>query len=103
VANFRGVIQGSRGSASRLGHSRLEGRVAGWDIGVGLCAYRDENGNNRIGIHVDEGNGYNAGRSFSLGTVVPSADGPVWLPSAFAIDQVTRDNRAGVYIHGEAE
>lgn len=88
MANFRGVIQGSRGSVSRLGHSRLEGRVAGWDIGVGLWAYRDENGKNRIGIHVDEGNGYNAGRSFSLGTVRESENGPVWEPSEFARDQI---------------
>jgi len=96
MANFRGVIQGSRGSASRLGHSRLEGRVAGWDIGVGLCAYRDDNGNDRIGIHVDEGNGYNAGRSFSLGTVVPSDDGPVWIPSSAARAIVRSLDHAGV-------
>ena len=88
MANFKGVIKGSRGEASRLGHSRLEGRVAGWDVGVGLCAYRDDNGVNRIGIHVDEGNGYNAGRNFSLGTVEESANGPVWMPSAYAIDQI---------------
>lgn len=84
MANFRGIIQGSRGSASRLGHSRLEGRVAGWNIGVGLCAYRDpDTGEDRIGIHADEGNGYNAGRSFSLGTVIPSDDGPLYLPSEY--------------------
>lgn len=87
MANFRGTIRGARGEASRLGHSRLEGRVAGWNIGVGLCAYSPDDGPNRIGIHVDEGNGYNAGRSFSLGTVEESPNGPVWRPSEFAKSQ----------------
>jgi hypothetical protein len=88
MANFRGTIHGVRGEASRLGHSRLEGRVAGWNVGVGLCAYREDDGTDSIGIHVDEGNGYNAGRSFSLGTVRPSENGPVWFPSRFARDMI---------------
>ena len=95
MANFRGTIRGARGEASRLGHSRLEGRVAGWNIGVGLCAYRADDDTNRIGIHVDEGNGYNAGRSFSLGTVEESSDGPVWYPSAYAIDQINNTDDFG--------
>ena len=83
MANFRGTIRGARGEASRLGHSRLEGRVAGWNIGVGLCAYREDGEPDRIGIHVDEGNGYNPGRSFSLGRVESSPDGPAYVPSPF--------------------
>lgn len=92
MANFRGTIRGARGEASRLGHSRLEGRVAGWDVGVGLCAYQDDNGVNRIGIHVDEGNGYNPGRNFSLGTVEESANGPMYYPSDYVKELVRQSD-----------
>jgi hypothetical protein len=80
MANFRGTIRGARGEASRLGHSRLNGRVAGWNIGVNLCAYRGDDGANRIGIHVDGGNA-GAGHSLYVGTVVESDGEPTFIPS----------------------
>lgn len=43
MARFRAVIQGNRGSASRLGsaHSGLQANVNGWDVGVEVAAHAE--------------------------------------------------------------
>lgn len=38
MARFRGTLQGSRGAASRLGHSGLTVTANGWDVGVRVDA-----------------------------------------------------------------
>jgi len=45
MARFRGLIQGGRGEASRLGHKTTGLRVEadGWNAGVKVHAYVDEN------------------------------------------------------------
>lgn len=39
MARFRGMVQGSRGEASRLGNKRIDAWADGWDIGIYATAY----------------------------------------------------------------
>jgi len=87
MAHFRGVIQGQRGEASRLGSksSGMTGEVAGWECGVRLTARHELKGDGSnelidcVYITVDGGNGYgNAGTSLYLGYV---ENGGVFKPS----------------------
>lgn len=88
MAQFRGTVQGGRGEAARLGHasSGLTTTCRGWQAGVDVYASADSEGD-YFGVYVNEGNGYNAGRGFRLGSVVPSDDGPVFIPT----QKVVRD------------
>ena len=42
MARFRATIQGHRGEASRLGHKRIEARVASWSGAVSVQLYEHE-------------------------------------------------------------
>jgi len=65
MANFRAVIQGQRGQASRLGSksSGITASVNGWHLGVEVIAYHDkETGRDIFRVYKTEGSGYNRGR-----------------------------------------
>lgn len=59
MAHFRATIQGSRGSASRLGGKRgIHASVNGWDCGVDVYAHYDEElGKDVIIVHKTRGSG----------------------------------------------
>lgn len=72
MARFRGVVQGNRSEASRLGHERIDAYADGWNIGVYATAFANgdsdfvganvtggSNGNNHIsvGFRYDSGSG----------------------------------------------
>ena len=46
MARFRGVVQGNRGEASRLGakSSGITAQINGWDIGISIVGRYDEKG-----------------------------------------------------------
>mgnify|MGYP003648116069 CR=1 FL=1 len=40
MARFRGTVQGSRGSASRLGHGTIRTNTNGWELCVDVDGYK---------------------------------------------------------------
>lgn len=81
MANFRGVMQGGRGSVSRLGHksSGLDASVDGWHSGVSVTA-EHKNGIDRFHIRATYGSG-GGGSSVCLGYVQLTDDGVVFFPA----------------------
>jgi hypothetical protein len=78
MAQFRAVIRGQRGEASRLG-SKSSGIVThtnGWDVGVMVCAMH-RGGKDIIEIHLTGGSHHRA-RTRWIGEV--DSDG-VWTPA----------------------
>ncbi len=64
MARFRGTVQGSRGLVSRLGGASggLTASVNGWNVGVKVFAFVDENGRDFIDIKMTRGsNGRSSG------------------------------------------
>ena len=57
MAQFRAVIKGQRGEASRLGSARtgILATVDGWNSGVAIRAYVDENGQDCFELHATGG------------------------------------------------
>lgn len=57
MARFRGVMQGCRGQASRLGTAKsgLTARVDGWDLGVRVSIGMDEDGQDRVSLYLTGG------------------------------------------------
>ena len=83
MANFRGTVQGSRGIASRLGHSYLDVQANSWNSGVRIAArYNDITGRNEFSVFITGGsnapsdllNGY-------LGKIVETEKGSVFVPA----------------------
>ena len=93
MAEFRGTVQGGRGEAARLGHSTtgLSTTCRGWNVGVD-CHASGGGGENVIGVYMNEGNGYNAGRTLVLGHAMNTSDGPVFIPSQALVDQILRSH-----------
>jgi hypothetical protein len=62
LARFRGVLQGGRGEATRLGHgtSGLRGRVEGWDCGVKVVAFVDAEGRDCFEVYETAGSNRSA-------------------------------------------
>jgi len=40
MARFRGTVQGSRGTASRLGHGTIRTNTNGWELGVEVDGFK---------------------------------------------------------------
>lgn len=55
MATFRASIQGSKGIASRLGHSEIWAAVDAWDYGIRVWAHKDESGIIRFTVHTTGG------------------------------------------------
>ena len=65
MAQFRAIIQGQRGQASRLGSktSGIYAQVNGWNLGVEVTGYHDKDtGKDIFRVYKTEGSGYNQGR-----------------------------------------
>jgi len=91
MAQFRGTVQGGRGEAARLGHKStgLSTTCRGWSIGVDAHASTTDD-EDSISVVMNEGNGYNAGRSMTLGYVLETPAGPVFQPSTTLVEQILR-------------
>lgn len=66
MAQFRAVIRGQRGSASRLGSEKsgIYAQVNGWGLGVEVRGYHDkETGKDIFRVYRTEGSGCNRGRT----------------------------------------
>jgi len=50
VARFYGEIQGTRGRATRLGHSAMDSHIRGWNVGVKVSC-RIEHGRDVIEVY----------------------------------------------------
>lgn len=57
MARFRGTIQGCRGEASRLGGTEtgIETRTNGWNSGVRVVGFVDDNGDDCFDIYITGG------------------------------------------------
>jgi hypothetical protein len=91
MAQFRGTVQGGRGEAARLGHKStgLSTTCRGWSIGVDAYASTTDDVD-CIAVVLNEGNGYNAGRSMTLGYALETPAGPVFQPSTALVEQILR-------------
>jgi hypothetical protein len=70
MAQFRAVIQGMRGEASRLGGktSGIQASINGWSSGISVNGYFDEKLQTDVFVvTLNEGNGYNRGRTKEIG------------------------------------
>jgi len=70
LAQFRAIIQGQRGEASRLGGKKtgISAEVNGWNSGISVRGYFDsELGKDVFVVTLNNGNGYNAGKSKVIG------------------------------------
>lgn len=96
MAEFMATAAGGRGEASRLGHKTTGARTTcnGWNAGVGVYAHDTDEGN-RFHVEMNEGNGYNAGRTMSLGTVEPGGNGPTFYPSPALVAQILAAHGVG--------
>lgn len=76
MAQFRAVIKGQRGSASRLGNKKsgISAIVSGWNCGVKVEAQTSQSGDDFFYIDATSGNG---GESFSIGVVIRDETGKV--------------------------
>lgn len=69
MAQFRGDAQGNRGETHRLGSksSGLWVRGAGWNIGADVrLSHNEDNEQDILGITIDTGNSYGAGRELAV-------------------------------------
>lgn len=79
MARFYAAIQGARGEATRLGGegSGIRGHVRGWDAGVRVLGFVDDEG--RDAFHVYATGGSNGGaRDELLGVVRDTPEGPTF-------------------------
>lgn len=60
MATFIAKVQGSRGSAHRLGHSTISADVNGWNVGVQVIGKRDKDG--MVFFEVYQTGGTNGGK-----------------------------------------
>ena len=84
MTTFRGVMQGNKGEASRLGteKSGLGAHLCGWNGGVNVQLYHDNLGRDSAKITLTGGsNGY--------GERVTLYDGPIDLDSRKAIKEIS--------------
>jgi hypothetical protein len=71
MTQFRAVIQGQRGAASKLGSksSGIEAHVNGWGSGITVIGYYNkEKDRDEFTVILNEGNGYNSQRTRTIGT-----------------------------------
>lgn len=68
MGHFMGTVKGSRGEASRLGTAKsgLTTTCNGWGLGATVRMWQ-QNGEDVVSVEIDEGSGYNAGRSVCIG------------------------------------
>lgn len=59
MARFLAEVQGSRGAVHRLGHQSIRATVNGWNVGVRVQGYLNENG--RVCFEVYRTHGSNGG------------------------------------------
>lgn len=67
MAQYRGTLQGNRGSASRLGtkSSDLTVTAHGWHLGLRAVMYWDETAQeDRLRVELNSGSGYDNARRF---------------------------------------
>ena len=76
MARFRGTVQGSRGSASRLGHRDLTATVNGWDCGVRVTAAANSGEPGEV-FTVSVTGGSNGSTSKLVAVIVLDTDGNV--------------------------
>ncbi|MBM9514719.1 hypothetical protein [Desulfogranum marinum] len=70
MAQYRGVVQGGRGEASRLGHktSGLQVEANGWDIGAEVSlSWNEEEQRDELSITINSGSNNN-GLKIPIGT-----------------------------------
>lgn len=67
MATFIAKVQGSRGSAHRLGHSIISADVNSWDIGVQVIGRRAADGS--VSFEIFETGGTNGGSITFIGEI----------------------------------
>ena len=70
MAHFWGTVQGNRGEGHRGGseQSGISARIAGWNSGISVDGYYDSELKMDVWVvTLNEGNGYNAGRTKQIG------------------------------------
>jgi hypothetical protein len=55
MARFQGSVRGGGGEVTRLGNQRLTVKANGWDVGILVNAFVDENGNDTLCLFVSGG------------------------------------------------
>lgn len=76
MSHFYGSMRGSRGEATRMGSKKsgFQAHVRGWDIGVEICCYYDEETDNDK-IYIYETGGSHGVNPPTLLTVLKSKTG----------------------------
>ena len=77
MATFRGTVQGSRGTTSRLGHSNLATTCNGWSHGIRTYAVKRDDGT--LCWEVWQTAGSNGGDVRLLGTLTDSGE---WIAAS---------------------
>ena len=67
MATFRAIVQGNKGEASRLGHREISACVNGWNLGVSVHGFRDNDG--KVTFQVSKTGGSNGGWNEVIATV----------------------------------
>lgn len=68
MATFMAYIKGSRGGVSRLGHRDIKADINGWNIGVKVYGYKNDDGT--VEFHIYETSGSNGGMPDKKITVI---------------------------------
>ena len=71
MAQFKAEIKGNRGSVSRLGHKTtgIQGHICGWDSGIRVEGYYDEDLGDIFLVWQTSGSGFKS-KSILLGKLV---------------------------------
>lgn len=64
MAHFIGYLQGNRGSVSRLGHKNIKVEATGWDLGVKVYGYKNDDSTDEF--HIYQTGGSNGATSDKL-------------------------------------
>lgn len=80
MAQFQAVISGGRGETSRLGTAKsgIMTHAKGWNSGVEVYGYVDENGQDKFDIFVTTGSSHKMGKGF-IGSVIITDNGPKFV------------------------
>ena len=81
MAQFQGTVSGGRGEASRPGtkNSGIVTHAKGWNSGVEVHGYVDENGQDKFDIFMTTGSSHKMGKDF-IGSVVLVDGKPKFKP-----------------------
>lgn len=82
MARFKGTMSGNRGQVSRLGtvKSGIMARVNGWNCGVLIDGFVDEEDHDTFRIYASSGSN-NFGPTQEIGTVTSTLDGFKFIPA----------------------